>query len=495
MSINRNQFNINFNHATENPSDAITCGEFFAGGGGWTTGISNLPNIKTKWILNHDSVALKTNAINHKGVKVYWADIFTQDEHELEEVDYIHASTECDEHSNANAGKGKKTGSYVMGWELYRYLKYLNASVISIENVPEFKKWAPLDQDGNPDKTKIGQEFERWKKTIMALGYEYKESIRNAADDGLPTRRVRFFCFFYKPGIEITFPGFTHSATGLNGKIKHKSCRPHIDTDDHGISIFGRAFNEKLAKNQRKKLCHNSLKRIAGGIRKLHPDFYQFLAQYHAGKNPERFQSLDLPINTIDTSNRHQLITLEKWQFIADHCHSDNYVTLNEPISPVLTRQTKTLTTIDLFITQYYGGSIQSNDLDEPINTIPCRDTHQLITLEKFQFITKYFNNFGNPEFSVQSLDDPLSTVLTTNKHQLITLLDGFDIKARFLRPDELAGCSTFPKNYFNPPGLRLSHKDAVRLIGNAVPPYWAEVIMRPNVKSILDYKLERLSA
>jgi DNA (cytosine-5)-methyltransferase 1 len=382
-----------------------------------------------------------------------------------------------------------------MGWELFRYLKYLNASVISIENVPEFKKWSPLDDHGNPDKTKVGFEFERWKRAIMDLGYEYKESIRNAADDGLPTRRVRFFCFFYKPGIEITFPPFTHSASGKNGTHKHKSCRPHIDTDDHGISIFGRQFNESLRKCQRKPLCNNSILRIVGGIKKLHPAFFQFLAKYHAGKNPERFQSLDLPINTIDTSNRHQLITIEKLQFIADHCHTDNFNLLSEPINPILTRQTKTIVTADVFVTQYYGGSMQFNSLDDPINTIPCRDMHQLVRLEKSQFIAKYFNNFGNPALSIQTLDEPLSTVLTTNKHQLITLLDGFDIKARFLRPDELAACSTFPKNYFNPQRFKLSHKDAVRLIGNAVPPMWAERLMAPNITSMKDYKLNRLSA
>ncbi|MGV3705430.1 MAG: DNA cytosine methyltransferase [Arcticibacter sp.] len=490
MRINSNQFNINF--SVENQiTDEVTAGEFFAGGGGWTSGIEKLSGVKTKWVLNHDRIALKTNAFHHKGVKVYWADVYVQDEHELEQVDYVHASIECTQHSNANGGRDKKIGSYTMGWELYRYLKYLQPLVISIENVPEFKKWSPLDENGKPDKQRLGEEFKKWKRAIMDLGYEYKESIRNAADDGLPTRRVRFFCFFYRPGIDISFPEFTHSKDGLDGKQKWESCRPHINTDDEGVSIFGRQFNESLKKHQRKPYKHNSLRRIAGGIRKLYPEFNQFLTQYYGGEDPNRFQSLTAPIYTIPTENRHQLITVEKLKFIMDHCHSDNYNTIEEPLNPQLTRQTKQMATVDVrhFLCQFYGGSDQTQSVDTAINTITGNDRHQLIRLEKVQFIAKYFNSNGHPENNVESLDDPLSTIMQEPKHQLITLLDSFDIKARFLRPDELASCSTFPRDYFSHPELKLSHKNAIKLIGNAVPPLWAEKLVNPNLDNIRVFK------
>lgn len=527
MRFNTNQFNLNF-QSPFTSTEKIKKGIFFAGGGGWSQGIKEIEEIEVRWILNHDRTALRTSSFHNKGIKVFWSDVYVQDEKEMEPVDMVQASLECDYHTGANTAEEKEVGSYTMGWELYRYLPHLDPLVISIENVPAFKKWAPLDESNKPIKERAGEEFERWKKAIMDLGYEYVESIRNAADDGLPTRRVRFFCFFYRPGMDIKFPEFTHSETGLNGKKKWKSCREYIDTDDHGISIFGRKFNKALAKHHRRPLVSNSLRRIAGGIKKQYPHFFQFLAKYHAGINPERSQSLDLPIATIDTSNRHQLVTVENGQFIQDHCQTDNYQDLDNPLRTQLTWQTKQLVTLeklnfimdhchsdkvqdlseplgvqttrqtkqlvncevdDSFITQYYGGSIQSNNLDEPINTISCRDTHQLIRLEKMQFLALYFNAWDNPESQTQSLDSPLSTVLTTNKHQLITVLDKFDIKARFLRADELAACSTFPRDYFNHSELKLSQKSAVELIGNAIPPKWAKVIVGPNVASILDYK------
>ncbi|SCY94479.1 DNA cytosine methyltransferase [Flavobacterium caeni] len=486
--------------ATDNhchAEDEITGGEFFAGGGGWTEGTDDIDGYVTKWILNHDKVACRTNAFHHN-VKVYWSDIYTQDEHELEPVDHCHASLECNQHSGANACEEKKLGSYTQGWELYRYLPHLNPLVLSIENVPEFKKWAPTDEKGRPIKSRVGEEFERWKKAIMDLGYNYKESIRNAADDGLPTRRKRYFAFFYRDGIDIEFPEFTHSKTGTDGKLKWLPCAPHIDTDNHGTSIFGREFNENLPKHLRKPIAKNSQRRIGGGVVKYAPEvegLSQFIAHFHGGENQNRFQSLLDPINTIDTSNRHQLVTVEKLQFIMDHCRTTNYHKPDTPLKPQLTWQTKQLITIDNFICQFYGGSDQTQPLSAPLNTCTTRDRHQLIRLEKLQFLTQYFNSNGNPQHNVQSLDEPLSPVLTEFKHQLVTILDNFDIKTRFLNREELASCSTFPRDYFSHPDLKLSNKDAVKMIGNAVPPKWAKILMTPNIPKIKEYKYKLKSA
>ena len=519
-------------------TDEVSTGEFFAGGGGVTSGMAGIPGVKPVWLLNHDPVALRTNAYHHKGVKVYWADLYVQDEHEMEYVDHVHASVECDQHCNAKGGGAKDIGSYTMGWELFRYLKFLLPLAISIENVPEYKKWAPLDKDGNPDPNRKGEEFERWKQAIIDLGYVYKETIRNAADDGMPTRRVRFFCFFTRPGIEISFPEQSHSKCGSDGLEKWQACREHIEVDNHGNSIFGRKFNTSLPKHLRKPLCKNSLKRIAGGIKKQDPNLYQFLCKYHAGINPERSYSLDEPIRVIDGSNRHQLVTVEqgqfiqdhcqvdhyqnlndplrtqltwqtkqlislesinfqitceKLQFIMDHCHSDKFQDTNEPLGVQTSRQNKQLTTVETdtsFIVQNYGNSMeQSNSLDEAIYTIPCRDIHQLIRVEKMQFIVKYFNSNGNPGANNESLDGPLSPILTEPHHQLITILDNFDIKARFLNREELAGCSTFPRDYFSHKDLKLSGKKAIEMIGNAVPPKWAKKLFEPTIGNLMEYK------
>lgn len=111
------------------------------------------------------------------------------------------------------------------------------------------------------------------------------------------------------------------------------------------------------------------------------------------------------------------------------------------------------------------------------------------------QFIALYNNSNGNPGANIQSIEKPLSPILSEPKHQLVTLLEGFDIKVRFLNREELAEISSFQRDYFSRPGLKLSHKKAIKLIGNAVPPEWFFKILSHNIETVLDYKLKSKSA
>lgn len=492
MSTSKNQYNVLslLQEQKAADPDEVTAADFFAGGGGVSEALYNMPGVDLRWILNHDNVAVNTNSFHHPEIKTYLADIYVQDEHELEPVDLVWASIECTQHSRAKGGKDKELGSYTMGWELERYIAYLNPLVIGIENVPEFKKWSPVCKNGNPIKAEEGSEFERWKARICSYGYKYTESIREAANDGLPTRRVRYFAFFYREGINVTFPAHTHSKGGKNGLKKWLPCRPHIDLTNEGTSIFGRELNQELPAQLRRKLSPNTLRRIAGGIKKYAPDLHQFICNCYGGeKGAHRTQSLDDPLFAIPCRNIHQLVTLkEKIQFIQDHCHTDNYHDLDEPMNPQLTRQTKQLVQ---FISQYYGGSDQTQSVEDPLNTVTCKDRHQLDTvlLEKVQFIAHYFNGNGSPESQHQSLESPLNAVLTNNKAALISILEGFDIKTRFLNREELASCMTFPRDYYSKPGLKLSNKAAVKMIGNAVPPEWAKLLIAPIIPEIRAYK------
>lgn len=505
----------------------ITAGDFLAGGGGVTEAMNKIPGMKVKWVLNHDNIAIRTNLFHHKQVKHYWADIYKQDEHEMEPVDFVWASIECTQHSQAKGGGTKNIGSYMLGWELVRYIKHINPLIIGIENVPEFKKWSPLDASGLPDKSRQGKEFIKWKAAICALGYDYTERIMNAADYGIPTRRVRYFSFFINKSLnlEVQWPEPTHNRDGSNGLKKWVACKQFIDLKDEGNSIFGREFNPKVSKGKRKPLSENTLKRIAGGIKRLAPEL-NFIFQYYG--NGLNIQKIEKPLNTITVKDRHVLVTIEKKQFIQDHCHMDNYNKPDEPMNPVLTRQTKQLITVEKqqFLQDYYGRDDTAHSLDGPAKTIRTENSKHLVTAqfispqynsngnpgantnnideplktitteEKFQFITAYFNSSGNPGTQNQSIDNPLGSILTgSNKKALVTALQNgeidFDIKMRFLHPEELSRISSFPEKYFTNPQLRLTKKEQVKLIGNAVPPEWARQIIAPVVKQLQEVMIK----
>lgn len=545
----------------------ITSGDFLAGGGGVTYAMNKIEGLQCKWVLNHDRIAIRTNMWNNKGIKHYWSNIYTQDERQMEPVDFMWASIECTMHSRARGGKTKKIGSYTLGYELIRYIQFQRPMVIGIENVPEFKKWSPTDEEGNPIKEKMGEEFIRWKQSIEEIDYTYSEKIMNAADYGIPTRRVRYFAFFVRNdiGIDIRWPEPTHNRKGIDGLKKWEACRKYIDLSNEGTSIFGRKLNPDVKPGHRKPLSVNTLRRIAGGIKKFHPEMY-FIFQYYS--NGLNVQSINNPLNTVTVKDRHVLVKLEKMQFIQDHCRTDNYNKPDEPITPQLTRQTKQLITIDgkgkeNMIYNYYGREDNIDNTEKPLGTITCTQSQKSVVTSKIKFISQQNNSNGKPEANNKSIDEPLGTICSQEKNQLISayfnsdnkpetqnqsleqplnaittgtnksalvtgnLIDAyytsehavhdvdtplptirtsgslalhslsadeldFDIKMRFLTPEELGRVSTFPEGYFTNKVLRISVKDQTKLIGNAVPPEWARIIIQPVIEDLREYLLKQ---
>ena len=475
----------------------ISFADLFAGGGGTSTGAFMVPGIHVSWALNHDPIAIKTHEVNHPETKHYQADIRTQNVKELDPVDVLWASLECTNHSKAKGGKDKDEGSFTLGWELPRYLVHCDPDYLYIENVPEFIRWGEL-KDGKRVKEKEGLEYIRWIEAIKSLGYvNYERRFLNAADYGCPTRRIRYFGIFSKPGCPIMWPRPSHAEKeNLFGLPKWKPCKDYIDLSDEGNSIFGREQNEAVSKGRRIPLSDNTLRRIAGGIRKFAPDVY-FVMQYYG--NGLNCQSIEKPLNTVTTKDRHALVKVEKMQFIQDHCHTSSYHLPEDPLRPQLTRQTKQLITVEKqFISKYYSGDqTHAQAIEEPLPTITTKDHNTLVTA-KAQFISHYFNGSGHPESQNQSLHGPLNSITTTNKGALVTIsqddLIDFDIKMRFLTDDELAAIMGFPKGYFKRPGLKLSKKKIIKMIGNAVPVGMARALLEPAAKYLNEVEPERVA-
>jgi len=470
-----------------NFEEDVTFADIFAGGGGVGTGALSVEGVKVLWALNHNKKAIECNAKNHPETKHYRADIRTQNVMELDPVDIVWASIECTQHSKAKGGGNKDIGSYTLGWELMRYIVHANPYVIFIENVPEFLKWAPIDSEGNPIKSRQGEEFKRWRNAIKDLGYpNFEYRILNAADYNCPTRRLRFFGIFTAPGVEICWPEQSNNEKGTFNMQQWVPCRDFIDLKDEGISIFGRQFNIKIRKQNRKPLSKNTQRRIAGGIKRYAPEMHKHMLMTYHGQG-HNCHLLDEPLSTISTVEAKVLITVEKMQFIQDHCHCDNYNLLDEPLNPQLTRETKQLITAQFISKQYNSNNhpeYNNQSIDEPLSSIT--------TQEKMQFISAYFNSSGHPETQNKSIDKPLNSITTgENKQAVVTYIPGiedFDIKMRFLNPySELGPIMGFPPEYFT----GYSRKDATKMIGNAVPSGMAKVLissMKPQINK-LNYK------
>lgn len=420
-----------------------TWGDLFAGGGGTTTGALAVPGVKVLWALNHSPEAIRTHELNHPETKHHYADIYDTDANDLQNVDGLWASIECTQHSRAKGGKEKETGSYTMGWELPRFIEAVKPKKIIVENVREFLYWSPIKK-GIPDKTKKGQEFVKWVAAIQKMGYKYFDyRLLNAADFGAFTSRIRLFIVF--SNTPINFPSPSHHKKGDNGLIKWNACREKIDLKVEGKSIF----------NRKTPLSEKTLTRLLHGIEKYCPNakqfilkYYgngdnvssideplhtittkdrhslisikeQFISKYYSGNNHNT--SIELPLDTIRTKDCHSLVTVEKEQFVTTFQKTTNPTSLDEPLKTILTNAKHALTTTELkeqFITEYYGRDNAHQSIDNPLRTITTENRHALTTIEqKEQFITQRYSGDNHN----RSMDDPLGVITTIDHHNIVT--------------------------------------------------------------------------
>lgn len=145
--------------------------DLFAGGGGASTGIEAALGRPVDIAINHSAVALAVHQANHPGTKHLTADIWEVKPKEATgglPVDLLWASPDCTHFSVAKGGKPRKQNIRSLAWAVVRWASDVRPKVIALENVAEFRGWGPLDKDGKPIKTKMGQTFLRWKSTGSA---------------------------------------------------------------------------------------------------------------------------------------------------------------------------------------------------------------------------------------------------------------------------------------------------------------------------------------
>ena len=500
-------------------------GDLLAGAGGVTTGALAVKGILVAWALNHSKEAIFTHQVNHPNTEHFHANLNEMDVTKLCRVDGLFAGLECTNFSNAKGGLSRDADSRMLAYELTRYILHCRPKYIMIENVREFLDWGPLrikedkakstkkysvlavDKKGKyvfiPIKERKKEYYNKWIEHVKGLGYiNYEYRMLNSADYGSFTSRRRYFGIFSLPGHPISFPQQTHHKDGINGFKKWRACKSKIDLKSTGESMFGRKFNTNLAKHVRKPLVKRSINRIINGMKKHCPDMLQYIIKYY-GEGGGQNSAINTPLDTITTKDRHALVTLEKEQFISEHFWGvDPSQKINQPLNVITCKESKQLVTIEKqqFINQCWGNDYNHTNIKEPLKTITTTNKHQLVTVEKQQFLGQYYGR----DNAHQNIKEPLRTITTWNSHRLITVEkqqfistyfenskthslkkllgtittqpkhalttvmtnEDFDIKVRFLTPEELGGITGFPKNYAWYGSKRLQ----VWMIGNAVP-------------------------
>ena len=437
----------------------------FAGGGGASTGIEFATGRNVDIAINHDPAAIAMHRANHPASKHYCENVWDVDPVEAcggRPVGLAWFSPDCKHFSKAKGGKPVEKAIRGLAWVAIRWAKLVRPRVIILENVEEFTTWGPL-VDNRPDPSRKGQTFRRFVHALKRYGYQGDWQELRACDYGAPTIRKRFFLVARCDGRAIRWPEPTHgdpSTLFVTGGAL-RPWRPAAEIIDWSIpcpSIFTR----------KRPLCGNTMRRIARGLKKFvldNPEPYivdkrlaPLLIQYHGEQSGKevRGQAIDRPLMTADASNRYGLVTA--------------------------------------FISKYFAGGYQSAgaDVTVPLPTVTSIDHNALVEA----FLVKYY---GQGEG--QSLTDPLHTITAKDHFGLVAVRGEMyqivDIGMRMLTPRELFNAQGFPPDYIidcDADGKSYPKSAQVARCGNAVPPPFAEALVRANLPEMCN-KSECVSA
>ncbi|WP_342576420.1 DNA cytosine methyltransferase [Paenibacillus sp. FSL M8-0142] len=205
-----------------------------------------------------------------------------------------------------------------------------------------------------------------------------------------------------------------------------------------------------------------------------------FLTQYHSYDDSARGQTLDRPLLTQDTSNRYGLVTAH----IARHLGESVGSALDKPIGTVTAGGGGKSAVVTSHLVKMRGTNI-GQPVTGPLQTITAGGLH---FGEVRAFLLKYYGSADNG----QNLGEPLHTVTTKDRFGLVTIhgvdYQIVDIGMRMLEPHELFAAQGFPPNYIidvDADGVRYPKSAQVARCGNAVPPPFAEALVRANLPEL----------
>lgn len=496
--------------------------DLFAGGGGASTGIEQAIGRHVDIAINHDPEAVALHQANHPQTLHYVSDVFEVDPVAVVDgrpVGMLWASPDCKHFSKAKGGKPVSKKIRGLAWVVVKWAKLVRPRVIFLENVEEFQTWGPLGPDERPCPQRKGRTFQRWKRSLEALGYKVDFREDRACDYGAPTIRKRLFLVARCDGHPIVFPPHTHAAPDSLPVRQHrlKPWRTAAECIDWSLpcpSIFERS----------RPLADATLRRIAKGIMRYVVDAAEpFIVPSgygeRAGQQP-RTASIRQPLATAVGANKHAIVVPTLAPFLTEHANASSQRNfgadeplrtqcaevkgghfalvsaflaqhnkersgvkagrpLHVPISTVTASGSQqSLVTSNLI--KLRGSSKGAQPVAEPLHTISAQGLHHA---EVRAFLIKYYGTDQDPQ-----LREPLHTITTKDRFGLVTVHGEqyaiVDIGMRMLAPRELYRAQGFPPSYQierGGDGRILTKTAQVRMCGNSVSPPMAEAYVAAN--------------
>lgn len=411
--------------------------DMFCGGGGESTGIFDAAKQYDFKInmsaINHWERAIETHSANYPSAEHRCENVQHIEPNTLmasKNTDLLWASPGCQHFSTARGAKPRSESMRSPAWEVLRFAEELRPKRIIIENVPEFRTWGPLDENGKIIKECKGNTFNAFISGLKSLNYIVDYQILCAADYGAATSRRRLFIQAVRKDCaeKIIWPEKTNVKGG-------DLILPNWHT---ASEIIDWTTPCQLISERKKPLAAATMRRIEYGIREFWgEEAVPFIARLYGNSTAE---SIKKPLSTISCSGAHHMLIQPFITAIGQTSAKQRNRKLTEPLSTICTKQEHCL--VKPMLVQYYGNG-HAVPLSDPIPTLTTKDRYALV----------------NPEHS------------------------NYELGFRMLQPNELAAATGFPSDY----KFTGTKVEVVKQIGNAVPPNFAKAIFGQILKEMVN--------
>lgn len=522
----------------------------FAGGGGASTGIELATGRPVDIAINHDPDAILMHMTNHPNTKHYCESVWDVNPKEIctgRPVGLMWLSPDCKHFSRAKGGKPVSKNVRGLAWIALRWAATVRPRVIILENVPEFVTWGRLGKDGKPNKKYMGETFRSFVYQLRQKGYDVDWRELKACDYGAPTIRKRFFLIARCDGKPIVFPKPTHGDG--KGLLPYRTVAECIDWNIPCKSIFER--DKPLAENTLRRIARGldkftikadnpfiinnkleypfessgdplsmitsvgshyiampSVQKYFGGI--VGSDISEplgtvtavdhnalmapYLTQYHSEQSPSevRGQPIDKPVMTVDMSNRYALTSAH----IVKYYKGDNFSGADKPLHTITVKEQNALVESHLCVLR---NNMDCKPLTEPLPTECTSGGH---FAEIRTWIVKYTHEINLGHWNkVRELLNKYCGYCLADDEILLLEINGeqyfiADIGMRMLEPRELYNAQGFPADYVidhDYTGKAYPRTKQIARCGNAVPPPFAEALVRANLPEMCGRRFESM--
>ncbi|MER6236517.1 DNA cytosine methyltransferase [Streptomyces clavifer] len=461
----------------------LTVADFMAGGGGSSQGIHNVPGVELTLVLNHWRLAIDSHALNFPGALHECCDISQADFRWFPRVDILWSSPECTHHSVASGRKRIQLDqipdengevlpadaaerSRATAWDIVRYLDrmILRGKPVAggiTENVIDFQKWTL---------------FESWRKALEVLGYDTEIIHLNSAH--AHSRKA----LWAPQSRDRVYIGYIHRSVGRKVDWQ-KWVRPHATCPDHGAVRARQDFKRKDREPWGRYRAQYVYKCPRGGCEQvIEPvampaskaiDWTIPAQRIGDRKKPLAEKTMARIRNGLERYSRHLVVPVEGRE-------GKQAKSLDEPSRTMTTRR-ETGVAFRPFIAELRGGASKHRSTTDPLCTVTASGNHHGLVSEDLA-VPYYGASKARP------LSQPLGTLTTVDRYGLLKAqIEAEDCTFRMLEPEEIGTAMSFWEDF----QLLGTKRERVRMLGNAVTPNSAEVLVSALTEAITGEDLE----